>query len=54
MKEYSVTIFNTETNNIIDEFEVGFENISQVHEFMQDELHNYDTQYYYLDYTITE
>lgn len=53
MEEYSVKVYNEITKEIIDEFVLEFENINELYEFMSNELHNYDEEYYNtMKYTI--
>ena len=52
MKEYTITVYNVNTLETIDTFIAEFENVGDLCEFMESELHNYDDRYSNLDYKI--
>ena len=52
MKEYTITVYNVNTGKIIDTFVAEFENVTELCEFMDTELHKYDDKYTNLDYKI--
>ena len=53
MKEYTITVYNVNTLETIDTFEAEFENVGDLCEFMESELHNYDDRYMNLNYRYT-
>ena len=50
MKEYTITVYNVNTLETIDTFVAEFENVGDLCEFMEGELHNYDDRYINLNY----
>ena len=50
MKEYTITVYNVNTLETIDTFVAEFENVADLCEFMESELHNYDDRYINLNY----
>ena len=50
MKEYTITVYNVNTLETIDTFVAEFENVADLCEFMERELHNYDDRYMNLNY----
>ena len=50
MKEYTITVYNVNTLETIDTFVAEFENVGDLCEFMESELHNYDDRYINLNY----
>ena len=52
MKEYTIKIYNVNTLETVDTFVAEFENVTDLCEFMDTELHNYDDKYTNLDYKI--
>ena len=52
MKEFTITVYNVNTLETIDTFVAEFENVRDLCEFMDTELHNYDDKYTNLDYKI--
>ena len=42
MKEYTINVYNVNTLETIDTFVAEFENVTDLCEFMDTELHNYD------------
>ena len=52
MKEYQVNVTNVYTGKIIDTFVAEFENVTDLCEFMDTELHNYNEKYTNLDYKV--
>ena len=53
MKEYTINVYNVNTLETIDTFVAEFENVTDLCEFMDTELHNYNEKYTNLDYKIT-
>ena len=53
MKEYTITVYNVNTLETIDTFVAEFENVGDLCEFMETELHNYDDRYINLNYRYT-
>ena len=53
MKEYTINVYNVNTLETIDTFVAEFENVGELCDFMDSELHNYDDKYTNLDYKIT-
>ena len=53
MKEYTISVYNVNTLETIDTFEAEFENVGDLCEFMESELHNYDDRYMNLNYRYT-
>ena len=45
MKEYTISVYNVNTLETIDTFVAEFENVGDLCEFMESELHNYDISY---------
>lgn len=54
MKEYQVDVYNINTGEIIDTFIGEFQNVDELREFMDIELHNYSESYLKLHYYFTE
>ena len=52
MKEYTINVYNVNTLETIDTFEAEFENVTDLCEFMDTELHNYNEKYTNLDYKV--
>ena len=52
MKEYTITVYNVNTLETIDTFVAEFENVTDLCEFMDTELHNYNEKYTNLDYKV--
>ena len=52
MKEYTINVYNVNTLETIDTFVAEFENVTDLCDFMDTELHNYDDKYTNLDYKI--
>ena len=53
MKEYTINVYNVNTLETIDTFVAEFENVGDLCEFMESELHNYDDGYMNLNYRYT-
>ena len=53
MKEYTINVYNVNTLETIDTFVAEFENVTDLCEFMNTELHNYDDKYTNLNYRYT-
>ena len=51
MKEYTINVYNVNTLETIDTFEAEFENVGELCDFMDSELHNYDDKYTNLNYS---
>ena len=52
MKEYTIKVYNVNTLETVDTFVAEFENVTDLCDFMETELHNYDDKYTNLDYKI--
>ena len=52
MKEYTITVYNVNTLETIDTFVAEFENVTDLSDFMDTELHNYKEKYTDLDYKV--
>ena len=52
MKEYTINVYNVNTLETIDTFVAEFENVTDLCEFMDTELHNYNEKYTNLDYKV--
>ena len=52
MKEYTINIYNVNTLETIDTFVAEFENVTDLCEFMDTELHNYNEKYTNLNYKV--
>ena len=52
MKEYTINVYNVNTLETVDTFIAEFENVTDLCDFMDTELHNYDDRYTNLDYKI--
>ena len=52
MKEYTITVYNVNTLETIDTFVAVFENVTDLSDFMEVELHNYNEKYTNLDYKV--
>ena len=52
MKEYTINVYNVNTLETIDTFVAEFENVSDLCDFMEEELHNYNEKYTNLDYKV--
>ena len=52
MKEYTINVYNVNTLETIDTFIAEFENVTDLCEFMDSELHNYNEKYTNLDYKV--
>ena len=52
MKEYTINVYNVNTLETIDTFVAEFENVTDLCEFMESELHNYNEKYTNLDYKV--
>ena len=53
MKEYTINVYNVNTLETIDTFVAEFENVGDLCDFMDTELHNYDDKYTNLNYRYT-
>ena len=55
MKKYHVEVYNINTLETIDDFTASFNNNYELTEYMNNiQLHNYNIDYYYLDWTYSE
>ena len=52
MKEYTINVYNVNTLETIDTFVAEFENVTELCDFMDTELHNYNDKYTNLDYKV--
>lgn len=50
MKEYTISVYNVNTLETLDEFIAEFESVSELRKFMDNEIHNYSEKYTNLDY----
>lgn len=50
MKDYQIDVYKLNTGEIVDTFIGEFTSVEELHEFMEDELHNYDESYFNLFY----
>ena len=50
MKEYTFSVFNVNTLETLDTFIAEFESVTELREFMDSELHNYNEKYTNLDF----
>ena len=53
MKEYTINVYNVNTLETVDTFVAEFENVCDLIDFMNTELHNYDDRYTNLHYRYT-
>ena len=53
MKEYTINVYNVNTLETIDTFVAEFENVGELCDFMDTQLHNYDVRYTNLNYRYT-
>lgn len=51
MKECTIHLYQKETNELIDEFIIDYQEISDIHEFIDNVIHDYDIPYYKITYT---
>ena len=54
MKEYTITVYDVNTDIIIDIFIGEFSSVDELREFMDSELHNYNEPYLKLHYSFSE
>ena len=52
MKEYTIKVYNVNTLETVDTFVAEFENVTELCDFMDTELHNYNEKYTNLDYKV--
>lgn len=52
MKECTIHLYQKETNKVIDEFIIDYHEISDIHEFIDNVIHDYDIPYYKITYNI--
>ena len=53
MKEYTINVYNVNTLETVDTFVAEFENVGDLCDFMDTQLHNYDVKYTNLNYRYT-
>ena len=54
MKEYTITVYDVNTDIVIDTFIGEFTSVYELKDFMDSELHNYNEPYLKLHYSFTE
>ena len=54
MKEYTITVYDVNTDIVIDTFIGEFSSVDELREFMDSEIHNYNESYLNLHYNFTE
>ena len=54
MKEYTITVYDVNTDIIIDIFIGEFSSVDELRDFMDSEIHNYNEPYLKLHYSFTE
>ena len=54
MKEYTITVYDVNTDIVIDMFIEEFQSVDELRNFMDSELHNYNEPYLKLHYHFTE
>ena len=54
MKEYTITVYDVNTDIVIDIFIGEFSSVDELRDFMDIELHNYNEPYLKLHYHFTE
>lgn len=52
MKECTIYLYKKETNELIDEFIIDYQEISDIYEFLDNAIHDYDIPYYKIMYSI--
>lgn len=52
MKECTLHLYQKETNELIDEFIIDYQEISDIYEFLDSVIHDYDIPYYKITYSI--
>ena len=53
MQEYTINVYNVNTLETVDTFVAEFENVGELCDFMDTQLHNYDVKYTNLNYRYT-
>lgn len=53
MKEYKIDVYKVNTGEIIDTFISEFTSVEDLHNFMENDTHNYNEPYYNLFYDFT-
>lgn len=53
MKEYTINVYNVNTLETVDTFIAEFTSLEELHEFMENEKHNYNEPYFNLFYDFT-
>ena len=54
MKEYTIIVYDVNTDIVIDMFIAQFTSVDELREFMYSELHNYNEPYLKLHYCFSE
>ena len=54
MKEYTITVYDVNTDIVIDIFIGEFQSVDDLRDFMDSELHNYNEAYLKLHYSFSE
>ena len=54
MKEYTITVYDENTDIVIDIFIGEFSSVDELRDFMDSELHNYNEPYLKLHYSFLE
>lgn len=52
MKECTIHLYQKETNKPIDEFIIDYQEITDIHEFVDKIIHDYDIPYYKITYSV--
>lgn len=52
MKECTIHLYQKETNEPIDEFIIDYQEITEIHEFVDKIIHDYDIPYYKITYSV--
>ena len=54
LKEYTISVYDVNTDIVIDIFIGEFSSVKELREFMDSELHNYNEPYLKLHYSFSE
>ena len=52
MKECTVHVYEKETNKVIDEFIIDYQEITDIYNFLDNAIHDYNIPYYKIGYTL--
>lgn len=52
MKECTIYLYEKETKAVIDEFNIDYQEISDIYEFLDTAIHDYNIPYYKIGYTL--